>query len=70
MSGLTREEADSRVDDLYSRSEALEAEADARIDALQDYIAEEEAEIKALQYEALQLIVQARDLVGEYNLVD
>lgn len=70
MSGLTKEEAESRVDDLYSRSEELEAQADARLKALQDYVSEEEAEIKSLQYEALQLIVQARDLVEEYNLDD
>lgn len=68
MSGMTKEEAESRVDDLYSCSEELEAQADARVGALQDYICEEEAEIKSLQYEALALVVQARDLIEEFDL--
>lgn len=63
---MTKEEAEARVDDLYSRAEELEAQADARLDALRDYVDEEEAEIKQLHYDALSLVVEARNIEESY----
>lgn len=59
---MTEGQTEARIDDLYSRAEELEAQADARLDALKDYIDEEEAEIKQLHYDALKMVVEARNL--------
>lgn len=65
---MNKESAYERREHLYSQAEMIEAEIDSRIDALQDYIALEEAEVKELHYQALKLVVQARDLEEEFNL--
>lgn len=64
----TQEEAEAMVDNFYSQAEELQAQVDARTEALQEYIDEEEHEINALAREAMSLNAMASDLQKEYGI--
>jgi peptidoglycan hydrolase CwlO-like protein len=45
----TTQELEARLESLYSESEELQAEYDCRLDALQDYISDEEDELGEIE---------------------
>jgi len=61
----TRAELDQRVQFLSDEAEAMEAEAGARQDALQDYIHDEEREIDALNIDAETMWDEIRHIESE-----
>lgn len=59
---LTEAEVEARLEDLYSQTEELQAEYDCRLDALQDYIDDEEHELGDINRDIERMNAEIKEL--------